>query len=333
MATYKDIQRETGLSLATISKYFNGRTVLESNRVAIEAAAAALDFRPNAMARGLRSRRSGTIGVVLPALNNDFHLTIIAGVEAALRSAGINVIVAASPSGQEDTVGLLLSQMVDGIIAVPSGHDIEPLRTAMQRVPVVLIDWAADELHTDGVFLDNAGAGAMAARLLLDHGHRRIALVAGHPSVSTMRLRASGFTERLAEAGVAMPPEYRASGPLVVRTGHDSISGFLAMRDRPTAIFCANYELTLGALIAINESGLRLGRDISLVGFDGAELAQATVPRLTVIAQPTQDIATGAAELLRRRLDASGPPLPRSPVVRILPAQLVPGGSVERVGD
>jgi LacI family transcriptional regulator len=173
----------------------------------------------------------------------------------------------------------------------------------------------------------------MAARLLLDHGHRRIALVTGHPSVSTMRLRALGFTERLAEAGVAMSPEYEARGPLVVRTGHDSISGFLAMRDRPTAIFCANYELTLGALIAINESGLRLGRDISLVGFDGAELAQATVPRLTVIAQPTQDIATSAADLLRRRLDGSGPPLPRSPVVRFLPAQLVPGGSVERVID
>jgi LacI family transcriptional regulator len=331
MATYKDIRRVTGLSLATISKYFNGRTVLESNRLAIEAAAAELDFRPNAMARGLRSRRSGTIGVVLPALNNDFHLSIIAGVEAALRSAGINVIVAASPSGQEDTVALLLGQMVDGIIAVPSGHDIEPLRTAMRRVPVVLIDWAADELGADGVFLDNLGAGAMAARLLLDHGHRRIALVAGPAAVSTMRLRASGFTERLAEAGVAVSREHESRGPLVVSTGHDSISGFLALRDRPTAIFCANYELTLGALIAINESGLRLGRDISLVGFDGAELAQATVPRLTVVAQPTEDIATTAADLLLRRLDLSGASLPRSPVVRLLPAQLVPGGSVERM--
>lgn len=165
-ATYKDIQRETGLSLATISKHYNGGAVLAANKIAIERAADRLGFRPNGFARNLRSRRSGTIGVLLPALDNGFHLTVIAGVESALRASGMSVIVASSPDATVGAVDLLLDRMVDGIIAVPSAHDVEALSRAAEHIPVVQIDWRASGLHVDGVFLDNLAAGAMAARHL-----------------------------------------------------------------------------------------------------------------------------------------------------------------------
>lgn len=328
MATYKDIRRQTGLSLSTISKYFNGRNVLEDNRAAIDAAVRDLDFRPNGFAQNLRSRRSQTIGVLLPALDNEFHLTIIAGVERALRRRGMSVIVAASPTADDQAVDLLLSRMVDGIIAVAPDHDVPALRSAAERVPVVTVDWAHDDLDLDGVFLDNVAAGSMAAAHLLNHGHRRIGAVVGDPAISSMRLRAQGFDEELARVpGASLDVRV---GPLTSDFGRRAAVELLALRPRPTAIFAVNYELTVGTLIAINQSGLRLGRDISLLGFDSVELSRLTVPTLTIVAQPTFEIATCAADLIHHRIDH---PDSEEAHIELLAPELLVGGSVARVDD
>ncbi|NNC12879.1 LacI family DNA-binding transcriptional regulator [Planctomonas sp. JC2975] len=331
MATYKDIQRATGLSLATISKYFNGRNVLEANREAIESAARELDFRPNEFARTLRSRRSRTVGVLLPALDNDFHLTIIAGVEEELRPRGISVIVAASPDPRDETVDLLMGRMVDGIVTVTSAHDVPALRAAAEQVPVVMVDWYIDDIRADGVFLDNDAAGALGARHLLDHGHRRIGFVGGEPAISSMRLRTQGFERALACDGVAVDPTLQRLVPLTVEAGYEAAHELLALRPRPTAIFTANYELTLGTVTAVNDSGLRIGRDISVVGFDSRELAQALVPKLTVIVQPTRKIAQHAAQLIADHIESRGErPVPR---IEYLDPQLIPGASVTRLDE
>lgn len=333
-ATYKDIQRETGLSLATISKHYNGGAVLAANKIAIERAADRLGFRPNGFARNLRSRRSGTIGVLLPALDNDFHLTVIAGVESALRASGMSVIVASSPDATVGAVDLLLDRMVDGIIAVPSAHDVEALSRAAEHIPVVQIDWRASGLHVDGVFLDNLAAGAMAARHLRDHGHERIAVIGGDQAISSMRERTQGFRSTLSADGIELEDAAVLTGPLTVENGHAAMQRILVMPVRPTAVFSANYHLTVGAVIALNESGLTIGRDVSLLGFDSLELAQVTVPKLTVIEQPTHEIAVRAAERIRGRLDGTLPPPNAStagqPEDVLLTPRLVAGASIAR---
>ena len=331
VTTYKDIQRATGLSLATISKYFNGRNVLAANREAIESAARDLDFRPNQHARMLRSRRSRTVGVLLPALDNDFHLTIVAGVEEALRPRGISVIVAASPDPSDDPVNLLMDRMVDGIIAITSPHDVRALSAAAARVPVVMVDWYIDDLYADGVFLDNVAAGALGARHLLDHGHRRIGFVGGEPIVSSMRLRTEGFERALASDGVEVDPALERFEPLTIDAGYRATQELLALRPRPTGLFTANYELTLGAVTAVNDSGLRIGRDISVVGFDSRELAQALVPKLTVIVQPTRKIARHAARLIADHIES--PSDRPEPKIEYLDAHLIPGASVTRLDE
>jgi LacI family transcriptional regulator len=331
LTTYKDIQRATGLSLATISKYYNGRNVLEANREAIESAAHDLDFRPNQHARMLRSRRSRTVGVLLPALDNDFHLTIVAGVEEALRPRGISVIVAASPDPSDDPVNLLMDRMVDGIIAIASPHDVRALRSAAAHVPVVMVDWHIDDVHADGVFLDNAAAGALGARHLLDHGHRRIGFIGGEPIVSSMRLRTEGFERTLASEGVRVDPTLERFEPLTIEAGYRAAQELLTVWPRPTGLFTANYELTLGAVTAVNDSGLRIGRDISVVGFDSRELAQALVPKLTVIVQPTRKIAKHAARLIADHIESPGErPAPK---IEYLEASLIPGSSVTRLDE
>lgn len=304
MATYKDIQAKTGLSLSTISKYYNGLPVREKNSQAIQAAADELGFRVNGFARSLRSRKSLSVGVLLPDLENIFHLTIVAGVEAALRSDGISVLVCSSRPGPGDAVDFLMSKMVDGIIAVPTAGDVEALRAiAAQGMPVVTIDWTAPDLVTDSVVLDNVGAGAAVARHLVDHGHRRIAMVGGDPAVSTMRERAEGFRDALAVRGVELDDRLVTTGPLTAENGQAATERLLALPERPTALFSANYHLTLGALMAINDSGLRVPTDLSIVGFDSLELARTFRPRLTMFEQPTRAITDEAARLIRGRLN------------------------------
>src|SRR4051812_41271360 len=180
VATYKDLQARTGLSLATISKYYNGGNVLEENRVAIEEAAVALGYRLNGFARSLRTKKSRTVGVLLPKLDNAFHLTVIAGVEAALRDHGISVLVCAGRQTPGEAVEFLLSKMVDGIIAVPTEQDGQALRAAVARgVPLVLIDRLLEGLTSDAVVLDNELAARQAVEHLAAAGHSRIAALVG----------------------------------------------------------------------------------------------------------------------------------------------------------
>ena len=333
--TYKDLQEHTGLSLSTISKYFNGLPLRESNRLAVESAAAELGYRVNTLARSLRTQRSRTVGVLLPVLDNPFHLTVIAGIEASLSLAGVGVVVSASRDveGQQGGVEALADRMVEGIIAVPSAHDTAPLTEVFARgLPVVLIDRLVDGLDCDAVVLDNAGAAQQAVRHLADHGHRRIAVLAGPEDIWSLRGRREGFVEALHQRGLDTDPAMVRSGPLTVESGVAGMRGLLAEARRPTAVVCLNYELTVGALIAINESGLRIPEDISFVGFDSLELAQVTKPRLSMVVQPIHDIAVRAAELMRERLEAEPGGDPASDAHRrvVLPAELVPGGSVAR---
>lgn len=329
MATYKDLQRLTGLSLSTISKHYNGLPVRPENAAAIEEAAERLGFRVNGFARGLRSRRSRTVGVLLPALDNEFHLSIIAGLERALRDDGIGVLVGVSLPEPGTAVGLLLEKMVDGIVAVPSAGDVAALRSASEQgTPVVTLDWVDDDLETDRVVLDNVGSGASAARHLAELGHRVIAVLGGDPSVSTTRERTAGFRDGLASLGLAAPVV--ELGPLTVGSGVAAVERLLARPERPTAVFASNRELTVGALTALGDAGLRIPDDLSLIGFDTVELARVVRPRLTIVEQPTDAIAAEAAALIRSRLDGTAGAAPRE---RVLAGRLIVGGSVAALHD
>ncbi|ROP49130.1 MULTISPECIES: LacI family DNA-binding transcriptional regulator [unclassified Rathayibacter] len=167
-----------------------------------------------------RSRRSLTVGVLLPALDNDFHLAIIGGVEAALRTDGVSVLVCTSGPAAGAAVEFLRGKTVGGIIAVPLGHDLDALRQAEDEgIPVVAIDWIAAELDTDRVVLDNGGAGAAVARHLVDHGHRHVAMVSGDERVSTMRERAEGFRQALVARSVDIDESRITAAPLTVEGG------------------------------------------------------------------------------------------------------------------
>lgn len=332
--TQQDIQRITGLSLATISRYVNGHTVREENRVAIEAAATELGFGIDEVAHSVRTRRSRTVGVVLPQLDNDFHLEVIAGVEAGLKDAGVGVVVcssrSASPDGYAGAVDLLNDRQVDGIIVVPSTHDLQALTTARRRgVPLVLVDRLVPGLHCDAVVLDNRGAAALAVQELRRHGHEDIAVITGSSGVWTMKERLAGITAALVKDGLQLPDDAVVQGPLTVETGQRGMHALLSRGRLPTAVLTTCYELTLGALIALAEADVDVPGDLSFIGFDSSALSQVTRPRTTVVVQPQREIARAAGMLMRERLapdtGTHGRPAPRTLVVE---GSLVAGASV-----
>ncbi|SDS60266.1 transcriptional regulator, LacI family [Pseudarthrobacter equi] len=333
MATYKDIQRLTGLSLSTISKYYNGGSVRQSNGEAIQRAADELGFQINDFARSLRRGTSQTVGVLLPALDNGFHLAIIAGVEKYLQVHGVGVIVVSShpeerrPGGAVDA---LRSKRVDGIVAVPSVHDAEALKQADEAgIPVVTVDRTFPGLETDHVQLDNYAAGAMVAHYLLDHRHKRIAIIGGDHSVPSLTERHNGFLDALEQRGVDREESWSSENDLTIEAGRRAVRLLLARGNRPTAMFAANYELTVGALIGLNESGLVVPDDMSFVGFDIAEIAQVTRPPMATVVQPMAEIAEHAARRILARMNSSDAPRD----MQTLPADLRTGSSVRHLGQ
>lgn len=307
-ATYKDIQKMTGLSLSTISKYFNGGNVRPDNAEAIKRAASELDYRVNSFAQSLRTQKSKTVGVLLPDLTNTFHAQIISGVSLDLMHAGYGVIVGSfgeSEESMDDAVEFLLSKMVDGLVVVPTAAGRLPV--ALQSAsnghpPVVVLDRTPSD-DVDSVTVDNERAGLDVGRLLLAHGHRSIGILAGPQGLSSTSQRAAGVLSAFSEVGADVPDANVVHTALSVEQARQAAHGLLTRTDRPTSIFATNSELTVGAAIAIRELQLELPGDLSMVGFDNVDFARALPPGLDIVVQPVPEIAHAAAELLLARME------------------------------
>ncbi len=318
-ATYKDIRRLTGLSLATISKYFNGGNVAYTSRVLIEQASRDLGYQVNDIARGLRSRRTKTLGVVLAELDSAFYTTIISTMEERLREAGYGTIICdsrGSADAESDAIRFLLGKQVDGIVIIPVGDRVAGLEAAAARgVPVVAVDRLVADAEVDAVVIDNRVAIGAAVDLLAEAGHTRIGLLAGPDDVYTMRERRAGFREAVRRHTGCLPARaLMQPDPVSVEGGYAGLRRLLALAEPPTAVVCGNYEFTVGATVALNE--LADAPVPAIVGFDNLELARIIRPRPTLVAQPVAQIAVRAAELILDRIGSADPPPPRTVVLQ-----------------
>ena len=332
-ATIKDIARETGLSLATISKYINGGNLREKNRVAIERAIKKLDYHVNEYARGLKSKKSRTVGMVLPELSNLFNMKIVSVIERILQEQGYSVIICDSQNNLEQearSVEFLLSKQVDGIINIPMGNSSSHLAPAVEhQIPILLLDRPLDKLNdvVSCVLIDNQRAARMAVRLLLDAGHRSIGVVVGPAGVYTAEMRLKGYREALEEYGIPFEERLVARASLTVEGGYRQMRRLLKESKDMTAVFVTNYEMTLGALIALNKEGVQIPQELSIVGFDNImDLSRVFRPSLTIVSQPMEQIGIQAARLMLERLsgDASA-----APMTVTLSATLREGASIQ----
>jgi len=310
-ATMKDLSRETGLGLATISKYFNGGTVREKNRILIEAAVKKLHYVPNEVARSLKTQHSRVIGVIIPELSNAFITSIISSMEDILRKHDYAVIVCdcrSDPKREKEAVEFLMHRRVDGLINMATDETGAHLKAALSAgIPVLLIDRLIESLRgkVSAVVIDNAHAAYRAVRKLTDLGHRQIGLVLGSPNLYTTNQRLTGYLNALKEAGISPTEEFIRYGDYTMDGGYQAVQDLLKLKRRPTALFVTNFEMTLGTMLALQRNGIRVPEDLSVIGFDKLELFGEIFPDLALIRQPQLSIGREAANLMLDLLNSS----------------------------
>lgn len=306
-ATMKDIARRTGLGLATISSYFNGGNVREKNRIKIEEAIEELHYEVNEVARGLKTNATKTIGVVIPELNNTFCAEIITGMEDILRSHGYATIVCDCRTDRElerEAVDFLVRRRVDGIINMPVDEEGNHLKKFQKTgKPIVLIDRKIQGISCDSVLVDNKRAAEDAVQCFIQKGHRNIGIIGGPEGIFTAQERLAGYCKALNEVGIPVRESLIFHGDYTIQGGVRGLEKLV--RDNPdmTAVLVTNYEMTMGAMIGINELGIRIPEQLSLIGFDNLQFARACSPKLTIVSQPTDEIAKEVARIMLEHLE------------------------------
>ena len=309
-ATMKDIARRTGLGLATISSYFNGGNVREKNRIKIEEAIEELHYEVNEVARGLKTNATRTIGVVIPELNNTFCAEIITGMEDILRNHGYATIVCDCRTDKKlerEAVEFLIRRRVDGIINMPVDEEGNHLKRVQKTgKPIVLIDRKIQGIDCDSVLVDNKKAAEDAVHYFIERGHRNIGIIGGPEEVFTAQERMAGYCKALESAGIPVRESLIWHGDYTIQGGVRGLEELVQNNPEMTAVFVTNYEMTMGAMIGVNELGIRIPEQLSMIGFDNLQFARACNPKLTIVSQPTDGIAKEVAKVMLDRLENTG---------------------------
>lgn len=306
--TSRDIAREAGVSQPTVSRALRGDPrVAPATAALVASTARRLGYVPDATGRSLSTRRTGTVAIVIADITNPFYAEVIEAVHHELSGAGYRGILLNERTDAREAGGLgplLRSRMVDGaIVATATLDDATRRLLAHEQAPIVQLVREVDGISRDAVVCDNEGGGALAAQLLTELGHRRIALIAGPDNTSTARQRAAGFTAALEHAGLSLDSALVRDGDYDHRTGFSACSELLDLAHAPTAIFCANDVIGLGALDAARRLRVPVPDALSIVGFDDIALAGWESFRLTTVRQPLAEMAHEAARRLVARIE------------------------------
>ena len=309
-ATIKDVAKYTGLSIATISKYINGGNVLDQNKEAIQEAIEVLNFRVNELARGLKTNKTKTIGILIPNLEQAFCTSIVSNVENILLKQGYSTIICDYKENAElerKKLQFLVNKMVDGIILMPLG-DGEEDQSIIQGViddgvVVVLIDRVLKDVECDVVLVDNLNAAYGAVEEFIIRGHKRIGIITGPEDVYTSQERLKGYFRVHEDYSMEVQEDLIKKGDFKINSGYNLLKELMEVSEPPTAVFVTNYEMTLGAIMAINDSNIVVPDELSIIGFDNLELARVVKPPLSIVIQPMQGIGETSAEVLLKRLN------------------------------
>lgn len=306
--TIKDVAKAAGVSVATVSRALNGhQNVAEAVRERVLAVSAELRYSPHHAARSLSSRRTQTVGVVLPDLHGEFFSELMRGIDQVARTRGQHLLVS-SYHGNPEEQGAALRAMrgrVDGLLLMsPYVHDTDFLaRNVDASLPLVLMN-AAQGRPQAAIGIDNYGGARTMVAHLVAEGHRRIAFIGGPEDNDDARERRRGYRDALAEAGADYTP-WELPGQFDEDSGHRAGQALLALEMRPDAVFAANDMMAIGCLYALGRGGVRTPADVAVVGFDDIPLARYVHPSLTTMRVDIAELGARALKALLE-IEASG---------------------------
>jgi len=314
--TIHDVARRANVSKSLVSMVTRGEPgVSPESRRAVLKAIEDLDYRPNLMARGLVQRRSRLFGVMISTLRNPFFSSVVSGIQDRANELGYQVLFNTGdrdPVLEERAIESLLELRVDGLILASPRVDDEVVARAAAATPVVVLNRETTDDATDSVTNDNITGARLAVEHLVGLGHRRIAFISGGRG-SGARIRAEGYRRAMSEFGLAEEIQV-AEGAHTEDGGEQGARQILTIRPLPTAIFASNDLCAIGAMNALEEAGVRIPEDISLIGYDNTTLAALRHISLSSIHQPGRDMGRSAVDRLSERL-ASERTAPRHDVV------------------
>jgi LacI family transcriptional regulator len=321
--TSRDVARLAGVSQPTVSRALRADPrISAATRARVADAARALGYIPSELGRSLRTRSTRQIAMVAD-LANQIYPTLVPALHDALGVAGYRLVVLAERPERPELSSVLerlLDRSSDGVVLTTTLlHSTVPVELHRNGIPFVLLNRTSDVVDADSVTVDNVGGAQRVGELLTELGHRRIAAIFGPPATSTGRDREQGFRHALAAAGLALDPALVRHGEFVAVVGESATADILASGPPPTALFCANDNIAIGALAHLHRAGVAVPADMTVVGFDDLEVSSWPWVDMTTVHSPLPDMARAAAELLLSRLAAPDGPARR----RTFPARLV----------
>lgn len=307
--TIYDVAREAGVSMATVSRVVNNNpNVKPQTRKKVFEAIERLGYRPNAVARGLASKKTTTVGVVIPDISNWIFAEVARGIEDIANMYHYNIILSNADKRKEKeirVINTLLEKQVDGLLfmgGVVTEDHIQAFRTS--SVPVVLCGTKDENYTMPSVDIDHEKAAFDAVNVLIASGHRDIAMISGTlQDPANGYARYQGYKKALEAAGIPMREDYVRVGNYRYESGIEAAKYFLELNPRPTAIFSATDEMAIGAIHTIQDSGLKVPTDVAVISVDNIRMASMVRPTLTTVAQPMYDIGAVSMRLLTKLMN------------------------------
>ena len=300
--TIEEVAHLAGVSTATVSRVLSRPEVVRNQtREQVMAAIAKLDYQPDAAARALASGRTHTVGCVIPTLDHAIFARSTQAMQTTLAQAGYQLLVASheyDPSTEFELVRALQQRGVDALVLVGTDHAPRLWKALSAWRKPTLLTWSCDP-RLPSLGFDNEGAAQMAASHLLELGHRYIGVISGFTAHNDRaHSRIAGVRKSLTQAGLSLPANFVTEQAFNLEGGRLGLRQLMRLRRKPTAIFCGNDLLAVGAMLEAERMGLDVPSDLSICGIDNLEISEAINPGLTTVSLPTQDLGRIAAQYM-----------------------------------
>ncbi|WP_434340578.1 LacI family DNA-binding transcriptional regulator [Motilimonas cestriensis] len=304
MTSISDVAKRAGVSKSTVSRVLNpGSSVSQKTRSIVEQAISELNFHPNGFAQGLKSNKSGMIGVVLIDISSPYYAMLLGGVQRRLVGKEKEILTTSSFGDKVTEANAILSfkaHQCDGLIVYlennPTPETISKLN--YNQTPIVTLGISAPALSNNSVLVDNEYGGYLAAQHLLEHGHKKILMLAGLTRYPDAVKRKLGFIKAMDEAGVDQSNYEIIHGEFSEDFGYTEVKKLLGFNCNFTAICAGDDDIAAGVLLALREARVRVPEDISVIGYDDNFHAKHTYPALTTVRQPISALGETATDLL-----------------------------------
>lgn len=309
MATMKDIARLAGVSTSTVSHVINkSRFVSDEIAERVNNAAQQLNYAPSALARSLKMNRTKTIGMLVTTSTNPFFGEVVKGVERSCYHRGYNLILCNTEGDNQRmkaSINTLLQKRVDGLLLMCSTLEGERLDVfdRYPDIPVVVMDWGPILFASDKIQDNSLQGGYMAAKHLIECGHKEIGCITGPLIRHQAQMRYEGYKRALAEAGIAINPDWIVESDFECEGGYQAFEKLYERGKLPSSLFVCNDMMAMGVIQAASQRGLRVPDDLSLIGYDDVHIAKFMTPALTTIHQPKYRLGKAAVDTLLYRLE------------------------------